>query len=58
MKKGFAWGGGLTLDDTMNRFLVFFLQNMFRDIRRCFKNCFAEKLAELKVVNDGRPQHG
>ena len=37
---------------------IFSLQRLFRDIRRCFKNCFAEKLAQLKVVNDGRPQHG
>lgn len=34
------------------------LENLFRDIRRCFKNCYAETLAELKVKNDGGPQHG
>lgn len=34
------------------------MESFFRDVRRCFKNCFAEKLAQLNVINDGRPQHG
>ncbi|XP_047133571.1 vacuolar protein sorting-associated protein 54 isoform X1 [Hydra vulgaris] len=34
------------------------LETLFRDIRRCFKVCFAERLSQLSVECDGGPQHG
>ena len=45
------------------KFLIFFLpfniwQILFRDVRRKFKDCYAAKLAEFGVSNDGGPQHG
>lgn len=34
------------------------MENLFIDVRKRFKNCFAAKLAEFGVSNDGGPQHG
>jgi len=34
------------------------MESLFRDIRRCFKTCYAEKLASLNIKCDGGPQHG
>ncbi|KXJ22313.1 Vacuolar protein sorting-associated protein 54 [Exaiptasia diaphana] len=34
------------------------IETLFKEIRRIFKNCLAEKLLKLNVINDGGPQHG
>ena len=38
--------------------IFLFLQVIFRDIKKVFKNCLAQKLERLGVFNDGGPQHG
>ncbi|XP_031550116.1 vacuolar protein sorting-associated protein 54-like [Actinia tenebrosa] len=34
------------------------IEILFKEIKRVFKNCLAEKLEVLRVSNDGGPQHG
>ncbi|KAK3733355.1 hypothetical protein QZH41_013684 [Actinostola sp. cb2023] len=34
------------------------IETLFKEIKRVFKNCLAEKLVKLGVSNDGGPQHG
>ena len=41
-----------------NELSFFFVQTIFRDIKKAFKESLAQKLDKLGVSNDGGPQHG